>query len=236
MCGRFAMNKTTDELIREFVADGGRAEDWAGSFSIAPTQTAPIVRERLEGDAVERELVLARWDWDRPASRPTVPIINARMEKLADRFWVGAFSRSRVIVPMLGYYEWTGEKGSKTPHWIHSDELLAAAGLAWTTEVAGERRRVFVVVTREARDASGEIHDRMPAFLTRDLWDTWLSPQSLTVAGDTAASKRNRLQLLDELDASSTAVAATMRTHVVDRKVNNVRTADPADPSLIAAV
>ena len=48
---------------------------------------------------------------------------------------------------MLGYYEWTGEKGSKTPHWLHSDELLAAAGLTWTADVAGERRRVFVVVT-----------------------------------------------------------------------------------------
>lgn len=236
MCGRFAMDKTTDELIREFVADGGRAEDWAGSYSIAPTQTAPIVRERLIDDVVERELELARWDWDRPASRPKVPIINARMEKLPERFWVGAFSRSRCIVPMLGYYEWTGEKGSKTPHWIHSDELLAAAGLTWTTEVAGERRRVFVVVTREARDASGEIHDRMPAFLTRDLWDAWLDPQPLTVDGDTAASKQNRLQLLDELEASSSTIAATMRTHVVDRKVNNVRTANPSDPSLIAAV
>ncbi|WP_298867722.1 SOS response-associated peptidase family protein [uncultured Microbacterium sp.] len=156
--------------------------------------------------------------------------------KLPERFWVGAFSRSRCIVPMLGYYEWTGEKGSKTPHWIHSDELLAAAGLTWTTEVTGERRRVFVVVTREARDASGEIHARMPAFLTRDLWDAWLDPQPLTVDGDNAASKQNRLQLRDELEASSSTIATTMRTHVVDRKVNNVRTVNPSDPSLIAAV
>ncbi|MFH8253019.1 SOS response-associated peptidase [Microbacterium sp. B2969] len=236
MCGRFAMDKHTDELIQEFVAAGGRAQDWAGSYSIAPTQSAPIVRERLEDDVVDRQIELARWDWDRPASRPTVPIINARMEKLPERFWVGAFSRARCIVPMLGYYEWTGEKGSKTPHWIHSDELLAAAGLTWTADVAGERRRVFVVVTREARDASGEIHDRMPAFLTRDLWDAWLDPQPLTVDGDTATSKRNRLQLLDELEASSSAVATTIRTHVVDRKVNNARTADPSDPTLIQAV
>lgn len=137
---------------------------------------------------------------------------------------------------MLGYYEWTGEKGSKTPHWIHSDELLAAAGLTWTAEVAGERKRVFVVITREARDASGEIHDRMPAFLTRDLWDAWLDPKPLTVEGNTAASKQNRLQLLDELETSSSTVAATMRTHVVDRKVNNARTADPTDRSLITAL
>lgn len=151
---------------------------------------------------------------------------------------MGAFSNARCIVPMIGYYEWTGEKGNKQPHFIHAedDALLAAAGLTWTTEIDGQRRRVFVVVTREARDASGEVHDRMPAFLSRDLWDDWLSPASLTVDGDSAASKSNRLELLDELDGSSSAIAETMRTHEVDRRVNNSRTADPRDPGLIAPV
>ena len=39
------MGTTTDELIREFVAQGGRAEDSAPSYSVAPTDQAPIVRE-----------------------------------------------------------------------------------------------------------------------------------------------------------------------------------------------
>lgn len=139
--------------------------------------------------------------------------------------------------PMIGYYEWTGEKGNKQGHFIHADDSsLAAAGLTWTTEIAGERRRVFVVVTREARDASGEVHDRMPAFLTPDLWDDWLNPASLTVPGDAAASKANRFQLLDELDASSTAIASTIRTHPVDRRVNNSRTVDPSDSTLIEPI
>jgi putative SOS response-associated peptidase YedK len=238
MCGRFAINKQTDDLVREFVASGGRAEDWAGSYSVAPTTTAPIVREVLtDGGNIERELDLARWDWPKPPNRPSgAPIINARMEKLPTGFWVGAFSQSRCIVPMVGYYEWTGEKGDKTPHYIHAAGVLAAAGLTWTAEVKGERKRVFVVVTREARDASGEVHDRMPAFLTPDLWDRWLSPVTLTEAGDTAASKANRLQLLDELEHSSSAVASTMRTHIVDRRVNNSRTAAPNDAGLIEPV
>ncbi len=230
------MNKETDQLVAEFVAQGGRPQDWRPAYSIAPTVTAPIVREWQDEGAVEREVTLARWDWPKPPNRPSgAPIINARIEKLPTGFWVGAFSNSRCIVPMIGYYEWTGEKGNKQPHFIHAedDALLAAAGLTWTTEIDGERRRVFVVVTREARDASGEVHDRMPAFLTRDLWDDWLTPASLTVDGDTAASKSNRLELLDELDASSSAIAATMRTHEVDRRVNNSRTVDPRDPGLI---
>jgi putative SOS response-associated peptidase YedK len=236
MCGRFALSKETDELIAEFVAAGGRPEDWRPAWSIAPTNNVPIVRDAVSDTGeIQRELTMARWDWPKPANQPSgPPIINARIEKLPTGFWVGAFSNSRCIVPMApGYLEWTGERGDKQPHLIYGDGVLAAAGLTWTAEIADERQRIFVVVTREARDASGEIHDRMPAFLTRDLWDDWLNPASLTVDGDTVASKRNRAELLDELDASSSVIAATMRTHLVDRRLNNTRTVDRYDPTLL---
>ncbi len=230
MCGRFAMDAKTDEVVREFVAEGGKPEDWwkswQGSYSIAPTDDAPIVRNRGEG----RFLELVRWDWQKPANRPKgAPIINARMEKLATGFWAPAFSVARCIVPMRGYYEWTGEKGDKTPHFLHGDGILAAAGLTWSMELpTGEKSRCFVVITREARDAGGEVHDRMPAFLTPDTWEQWLDPAKLT--GD---AKADTLAMLDHTSAD---VAATIREHTVDRKVNNSRTADTTDPSLIAAV
>ena len=130
----------------------------------------------------------------------------------------------------------TGAKSPKTAHFLHGDGLLAAAGLTWTADVDGQRRRVFVVITREARDAGGEIHDRMPAFLELDLGDEWRSPAPLTVKGDAAASKSNRTNLLLALDASSAAIASTIRTHVVDSKVNNTRTVDPGDPTLIEPI
>ncbi|MFE2772315.1 SOS response-associated peptidase [Microbacterium resistens] len=226
MCGRFAMDAHTDELIQEFVAGGGDPQDWwkewHGSYSIAPTDSAPIVRDRGEG----RFLELVRWDWQKPPSRPTgAPIINARIEKLATGFWAPAFTAARVVVPMRGYFEWTGEKGSKVPHFLHGDGLLAAAGLTWSMDVKGERLRCFVVVTREARDAGGEVHDRMPAFLTPDAMEAWLEPVKLDRGG--------RDEMLATLDASSAAVASSIRQYVVDRKVNNSRTVDPTDPTLI---
>ncbi|MFT4284586.1 MAG: SOS response-associated peptidase family protein, partial [Protaetiibacter sp.] len=181
-----------------------------------------------------RELELAMWDWPKPPGRPSgAPIINARLEKLAERFWVGAFSNSRALVPMSGYVEWTGEKGDKQPHYLHGDGLLAAAALTWTVDVDGRRQRVFVVVTREARDASGEVHDRMPAFLEEDLWDQWLSPEPLTVQGRPEESARRRAELLEQLEASSAAIASTIRTRLVDRRINNSRTVDPYDPTII---
>lgn len=221
------MDAKTDELIQEFVAGGGDPQEWwkhwHGSYSIAPTDEAPIVRDRGDG----RFLELVRWDWEKPKNmRPGAPLINARVEKLATGFWAPAFTAARCVVPMRGYFEWTGEKGAKIPHYLHGDGLLAAAGLTWSMDVHGEQTRCFVVVTREARDAGGEVHDRMPAFLTPDAMDAWLEPVKLDRGG-----RENMLALLD---GSSTAVASTIEQYVVDRKVNNSRTVDRDDPAIIA--
>lgn len=130
---------------------------------------------------------------------------------------------------MRGYFEWTGEKGGKTPHFLHGDGRLSAAGLTLSVELAnGERSRCFVVITRKARDASGEVHDRMPAFLTPDTWDVWLTREKLT--------GERKVETLAVLEHTSADVAATILEHIVDRKVNNSRTADSADVSLIEPV
>ncbi|AQY02378.1 SOS response-associated peptidase family protein [Microbacterium foliorum] len=92
----------------------------------------------------------------------------------------------------------------------------------------GEKSRCFVVITREARDASGEVHDRMPAFLTPDTWDAWLTPEKLT--GD------RKTEMLAMLENTSSDVASTIREHIVDRKVSNSRTVDPTDPTLLEPV
>lgn len=149
--------------------------------------------------------------------------------KLAQGFWAPAFSAARCIVPMRGYFEWRGDKTPETPHFLHGDGLLSAAGLTWSMELPnGEKSRCFVVITREARDASGEVHDRMPAFLTPDSWDAWLTPEKLT--GDRKA------ETLAMLEHTSSAVASTIREHIVDRKVSNSRTVDPTDPTLLEPV
>lgn len=65
MCGRFALNAKTDELIREFVADGGDFREWTPRYSIAPTQIVPIVRERADPATGEfrRQLDAAVWNF-----------------------------------------------------------------------------------------------------------------------------------------------------------------------------
>ncbi|WP_082544095.1 SOS response-associated peptidase family protein [Sanguibacter sp. Leaf3] len=57
------------------------------------------------------------------------------------------------------------------PHCIHGPGPLAADGLyaARKDEASGELALTYTIITREARDASGEVHDRMPTFLLSDL-------------------------------------------------------------------
>lgn len=236
MCGRFANDAETNELIEEFVAAGNDFRDWRPRFSIAPTEVVPIVRERATASGeVVRTIEPAAWDFYPPfLTRKSRPQFNARIETVATNgLWKSAFASSRCIVPMRGYYEWTGEAGDKQPHFLHGNgphgerPILAAAGLATARKVDGEWQVSTVIVTREARDASGEVHDRMPAFLTRTAYDEWLSPAKLASEGDTQ-------RMLDLLEAVSADVAASLTSYEVDRRVNNSRTVDPTDPQLIA--
>ncbi|RFA19778.1 SOS response-associated peptidase [Subtercola boreus] len=243
MCGRFAMNKETDDLILEFVARGGRAEDWRPSYSVAPTDPAPIIRERAakpdaeaEADAdadreagPTRELEIASWGLKPAWSKPGGPApINARLETVATNgMFRSAFASHRCIVPLIGYYEWQQRDDGKQPYFIHADtEVLAAAGLYSARRVNDEWKVTFTIITREARDASGQVHDRMPVFLTPDLYTQWLDPTRVTAPD----------ALLHVLDRSSTAVARSITTYPVARTVNNSRTLDPADANLIEPI
>ncbi|MBI9115269.1 SOS response-associated peptidase [Sanguibacter suaedae] len=187
-------------------------------------------RKWLYEDTLTRDVDYARWvlrpGWAKDSGpRP----IDARLETEATNgMFRSSFARQRCVVPMSGYYEWEATPSGKQPHDIHGDGLLAAAGLytAGKDETTGQWALTFTVITRESRDASGEVHDQMPVFLERHVWDEWLHPDKL----DDAAA------VVSTIVASSQGIATTITTYPVRRAVNNVRTADPADPALIHVI
>jgi putative SOS response-associated peptidase YedK len=233
MCGRFALNEKADD-VAAFLDAVNDFPSWEPAYSIAPTNVIPVVRERAHSDGeVTRQLEPAVWDfWPQwmSAEKKKRPQFNSRIETLDTLgLWKKAASSTRCIVPMVGYFEWTEAAGKKWPHFIHGTGLLAAAAIYTPRkDDAGEWYLTASIVTREARDASGELHDRMPAFLTPDLVSDWLNPAPLDPSHLEA--------LIGDLVATSERVASTITTYPVDRKVNNTRTADPADPTLIAPV
>lgn len=130
-------------------------------------------------------------------------------------------------------YEWQESvddgKKVKNPSYIHApaDELLLAARLlAFHREGDDEDWRApFTIITRTGEDTAGEVHDRMPVFLTPAAGDTWLDPEKI--------GKDRADDLLDLLDVESRTIAATLRTRPVSRAVNNVRALDRHDADLI---
>ncbi|WP_394255428.1 SOS response-associated peptidase [Pseudoclavibacter helvolus] len=221
MCGRYVAAKSSSDLLFEF--DAGGDFEWEPAYSVAPTNSAPILRQH-EG---AREFEIAKWGF-RPswAKAGGPPRINARLETVATNgLFRGAFAGSRCIVPMDGYYEWEEVEDGKQPYFISSPApVLAAAGLqAAYKDENDEWRSTFTIITREAKDASGEIHDRMPVFLEPEMIDRWISADKLN----------DKDAMLHELDETSAAVATTITTRPVSRAVNSVRKLDRTDATLI---
>ena len=155
------------------------------------------------GDPV-RQLRSLRWglvpSWAKDA-KVGARMINARLETAAEKpAFRKAFAARRCLLPADGYYEWYvlddqggGNNGKakgkpqKQPFFIRpeGEEMLAMAGLyeIWRdptkAEDAPDRFRwTCTVLTTEATDELGRIHDRMPLTVGREQRRAWLDPRT----------------------------------------------------------
>lgn len=190
MCGRFALDAETDELIREFVAAGGDPQDWRPSWNIKPTDRIPVVFESAAGgEVVQRRVELARWSLVPPWAREPrlkFPTFNARSEGVTEKpTWRGSVPSRRCLVPASGYFEWLSRGSSKSPHFVHGAERLAFAGLFswWRAHDEDDWLLTATILTMAAEPVPhmAALHDRLPVLLPRDWWSDWLAPD---VAGD----------------------------------------------------
>lgn len=227
MCGRFAtleigQQKMADLIMSQLVAETDRREferqrseqTFASSYSVAPTNR---VLAALNADVPE--LASPRWGFQRQWAKG--PLINATAEKLNDaRTWKKPFRTRRCVIPMAGYYEWVSRK----PFYITNSSSLLACGL-WEER---EDQQFFTMITTVGEDSAGEVHDRMPLFLTAELLSDWLNPSEL--AEDQAAD------LLATVAGAAGEISQELAVWEVATRINSVRTAAPEDATLIAPV
>jgi putative SOS response-associated peptidase YedK len=109
----------------------------------------------------------------------------------------GSFSRRRLIVPASSWFEWTGEKGSKTKHCFarRDGKPIWFAGL-WDRCTASDAGEVssFTIMTGPSAGWLGDYHDRAPVILEPGEWHQWLDP-SQDAAGVLAAVRPDRFEL-----------------------------------------
>ncbi|HEX6195854.1 MAG TPA: SOS response-associated peptidase [Jiangellaceae bacterium] len=194
MCGRYALTYSPDEIAEEFGADRiDVAERIEPSWNVAPTDQVygVMVRPRRDDrDVMERRVRGLRWglvpSWAKDV-KIGARMINARLETVASKpAFKRAFERRRCLLPANGYFEWYGEGKAKQPFFIRPRDggVLAMAGLyeIWRDpEVADDDDpAAFVwtstVITTEAEDDVGQIHDRMPMHVEPERWSDWLDP------------------------------------------------------------
>ncbi|RSN58354.1 MULTISPECIES: SOS response-associated peptidase [Actinomadura] len=235
MCGRYATSRARQELLDEFRAQVDAVEgDLEPDYNVAPTKQVPVILDRAPKDAPEeaapvRQLRTVRWglvpSW---AKDPAIGnrMINARAETVHEKpSYRRAFARRRCLLPADGYFEWYVQQSEeaekkkrpqKQPFFIRPKDggIMAMAGLyeLWKTP-EDEWLWTCTVITTDAPDDLGRIHDRMPMVVEPDRWDAWLDP-SLT------EPDRVRGLLVP-------AMAGTMDAYPVSKAVNNVKNNGP---------
>jgi len=148
-----------------------------------------------------RQLRVLRWglvpSW---AKDPSIGsrLINARMETVSSKpAFRRAFTLRRCLLPADGYYEWyAGDvvadtprpvrgRQAKQPFFIRPSDggVLAMAGLYefWRDPAADADDPLAwlatcTVITTQAEDDLGRIHDRMPMLVERPRYAQWLDP------------------------------------------------------------
>lgn len=228
MCGRYVVATPTSDLVGLFEIDEVGADLPEPNWNIPPTTTVPIVVEpspRDDGPPIRR-LEAARWGLV-PAWADDVSVgqraFNARSESAASKpMFRDAVRERRALVPADGWFEWHREGEAKTPHYVHGDAPISFAGLyAWWKQPDGAWLLSTSILTTAATGALAEIHERMPLVVSPEMRDAWLDP---TEDGEAA---------LEAVVAEAPGVVADLSSHVVDRRVGNVR---EQGPDLIAAV
>lgn len=187
MCGRYALARTTDDLVREYDIDQvGWDDPPAADYNIAPTKPVPVVTPHENG----RRLVIASWGlvpWWSADPRGAAKMINARSETVAVKpAYREALVRRRCLIPADGWYEWaiTPDAGRR-PHYItpRDGTVLTFAGLYELWGPGPDRLLTCSILTTEARGALRDIHHRMPVMLPRSHRAAWLGtgPGEVTV-------------------------------------------------------
>lgn len=190
-----------DDRVNAEIADthtDRKPEEWApvsqSPFNIAPTEDIPILLDSAKTGELRFERahcsLVSAWS---PTLKLKFPNSNARAEGMAEKStWRKPLHAHRAIVLARGFYEWTGEKGSKTPWHIPNPDgvLLGFASLySWWPDPnmeTGEPNRwtlTATVMTSDSVKTLAGIHDRNPAILPKDLWLHWITP---TITSDQA--------------------------------------------------
>lgn len=171
MCGRII-----DPNLRNTEVDMSqiKLDPFGGRFNVKPTETVVILAKRPLVAMEARWSLIPSWFDGVRAKDWKAATFNARIEDARDKpTFRQVWRHGRCLVPVGGFYEWSGPKGARQPHFFRpagNEANLYLAGLAsrWCDLLT------CTIMTRAATEAMGGLHDRMPIILNADEQEAWL--------------------------------------------------------------
>lgn len=214
MCGRLVIAHTQEHIARRLqafldmnVVIAPTAHDDAHrgpSYNVAPGAQIPVLACTSDLALIDsyRWGLIPHWAQDDTMANKC---FNARSETMAEKpTFRRAFTKSRCIIPIDGYYEWKpGEGQTKQPMFIHAEdkEQLFLAGLCEPSTASA------TIVTREAQGQLRSIHHRQPIAFNHEEIRQWLHPRTP----------------IDALHSLVQAANTKLETYEVSTLVNNTR-------------
>lgn len=176
MCASYEARFSITQLVRLFEQAGAPLAFEGGLPNIEPVDevrpTDPARAVRAAPDGASARLVSMRFGFPPPApKRP--PVINFRSE---GRRFVNGPSGGRALVPVSGFYEFTGETYPKT-RWLLSGadgEPLALAALWRAVDLKDGPGEAFSLLTAEPGPDVAPYHSRGVLPLPVSAWADWL--------------------------------------------------------------
>lgn len=183
MCGRFIdpnLRNTEVEMSQIKIAPFPRR------YNVKPTDEVVILAKHpLTAFTARWGLIPSWFSGDAPKDWKAATF-NARIEDAPTKpTFRQVWRHGRCLIPVGGFYEWTGPKGRRQPHFFRSagnEENLFLAGLAsrWHDLLT------CTIMTRAATDAMAGLHERMPVILNADEREAWLGGSNSEGLGDDA--------------------------------------------------
>lgn len=171
MCNLYRMTRTVDEVAGLFDAVNEAAGSNIGA-EVYPGYPGLVVQGGR----------LRQMTWGFPLQMKGAkgqplkpkPVNNTRTDKLGSFFWKSSFEARRCLIPLTGWAEAEGAKGTKTRTWLTIPDvpIFSAAALWRSSEEWGD---VYSMVITDAAGPASGVHSRMPVFLQPADYPVWLT-------------------------------------------------------------
>ena len=180
MCGRVHLSSDYSEVrIALELDDRAGVPNLQPSWNVAPTDDILVVRpDRATGRRISEKMkwgLIPAWSKEPKMMGPT---FNARAETIdrTSTFRDAWRTGRRCLVVTNGFYEW--RKRDKQPYAIarakQTFTVMAGIWEEWRARDGSEVIRSCTIITTDANDLIGRLHDRMPVILAEADWPSWL--------------------------------------------------------------